>query len=65
MKNKLGEENVKQLHEIITESIQWLDEHQNDTKEDYDTKLKEIEGKTKPILMTMYQNGNNAQNTQN
>ena len=67
MKNKLGEENMKQLNDIINDSIQWFDEKSSDdsmNKDDYDSKRKEIENKIKPLLMAAYQNPSNDNTNQ-
>ncbi|QKF93850.1 Hsp70 protein [Fadolivirus algeromassiliense] len=53
-KAKLGEENAKKLHEIITESIQWVESNQDLTKEEYKEKREEVERQVTPILMEAY-----------
>ena len=44
----------KEAKPIVEETIQWLDEHREETKEVYEEKMKEVEGKLNPILSKMY-----------
>jgi L1 cell adhesion molecule like protein len=53
-KSKLGEENVKLLNDIVNESLQWVEENQELTTEEYKSKQKEIEDKISPLLMKAY-----------
>ena len=46
----------KQLNDTITENIQWIEDNDDLTKEEYDNKQKEIENIIRPILMSVYQN---------
>lgn len=57
-KNKLGEDKCKELNDIITEGMHWLDENSEATKEEYDTKRDEVEAKCQPIIMSVYQGQN-------
>ena len=63
LKDKISEEDSSTIDSIVNECIEWL---QDDTrsKEDYDNKYNETEGKIKPIIQKMYQGGENAQNEQ-
>ena len=54
-RNKIGDEKCKQLNDIITENIQWIDDNDDLTKEEYDNKQKEIESIIRPILVSAYQ----------
>ena len=54
-KTKLGEDVYKQLQDIVTEEIQWLDDNQDEEKDVYVTRQKEIEEKVKPMMMSAYQ----------
>lgn len=60
LKSKLGEESVKQIHEIVTETIQWLEENQDLTKEEYKSKQSETEQHITPLLMEAYKNDEQA-----
>ena len=64
-KSKLGEDNYKELTNLITDSIQWIESNQEATKEEYDAKQKEVETKVQPIMMKAYQqtSSNNANST--
>ena len=64
IKESLGEEDVKELTKIITDEIQWLDDNQNEVKEIYTNKQKEITDKVNPKLMKAYQN-NQSENIPN
>ncbi len=56
-KEKLGEEKCKELNEIITEAIQWIDENTELGKDEFKQKQSELEEKVKPILTAAYQQG--------
>jgi len=58
MKTKLSENDLKTLDEIKEEGIKWLDSHQQEDKETYESKLKEYTDKTQPIMIKLYQQGN-------
>ncbi len=56
IKNKITAEEVKQIEDVITNTETWLlDEH---SKEEYDTKLTEINNSLNPIMMKIYQGEN-------
>ena len=65
MKNTLNEEIGKNLpandkteiENIVKNTLDWLDTHQDATKEEYETKQKELESKVQPIFAKMYQQG--------
>ena len=65
MKNTLNEEIGKNLpandkteiENIVKNTLDWLDTHQDATKEEYETKQKELENKVQPIFAKMYQQG--------
>ena len=57
MKDKFSEEDKKQCEEHINEMVKWLDEHSEETKETYEEKKKELEGKVQGIIMKAYQAG--------
>jgi len=54
-KEKLGEERMKQIQDIVTDTIQWLDDNSNESTETYTDKYKEVEESVRPILMHAYQ----------
>jgi len=53
-KSKLGEKKYKKLNDIIKESIQWLDDNDNLSKEEYIEKHQEVEKIIQPIVMLKY-----------
>lgn len=54
-KSKIGEENSKKIQEIVNETIQWLDDNPNLSKDEYVNKQKQVEEIIRPIIMTAYQ----------
>jgi len=55
IKAALSEEDKKTIDDKITETLKWLEEHQEGEKEEYDEKQKELEGVANPIMMKAYQ----------
>lgn len=60
-KDKLGDDKYKELSDIVTEAIQWLDDHDDGTKEDFENKQKEVEEQARPLMMTAYQQNDGTQ----
>lgn len=56
VKETMGEETVKNVEAWIQEGIDWLDSHQEGTKEDFAEKQKEYEEKIRPIMAKLYEN---------
>jgi len=57
MKKKLGEEDVAVLEGKVKEMNEWLDENSDATKQDYEDKVKEMEGVINPIMQKVYAAG--------
>jgi len=64
MKNSMGQaegkippEDKKTIDDNISEVISWLDAHQEESKDVYEAKQKELEAICNPILAKMYQGG--------
>ena len=55
-KDKFEEADRETLTGKIDEATTWFDEHQDEDKEAYEAKQKEIEEVANPIMMKMYQN---------
>jgi heat shock 70kDa protein 1/2/6/8 len=55
MSDKLSEDDKKLISNSVDECIKWLDENQNEEKEVYEEKKKELEGVVQPIMMKVYQ----------
>eukprot|EP00271_Cylindrocystis_brebissonii_P019258 TRINITY_DN57_c0_g1_i1.p1 TRINITY_DN57_c0_g1~~TRINITY_DN57_c0_g1_i1.p1 ORF type:complete len:666 (-),score=180.00 TRINITY_DN57_c0_g1_i1:183-2180(-) len=53
--DKLEEEDKEAVQTAIKEALEWLDDNQSAEKEDYDEKLKEVEGVCNPIVSKVYQ----------
>lgn len=56
VKETLGAETVKEVEGWVQEGIQWMEEHDHESKETYETKQKEYEEKIKPVMMKLYSN---------
>ncbi len=54
---KLSEDDIETVEQIVKDSIEWLDDHQDAEKEDYDEKKKEIDQTVSPIFSRLYQGG--------
>jgi len=54
-KDNVGEDNHKKLMELVTKYIQWIDDNQNATKEEYTEKQKEAEDMILPIIKSSYE----------
>ena len=58
LKHLLHTENIMIYPEnMIKNTLDWLDTHQDATKEEYEAKQKELESKVQPIFAKMYQQG--------
>ena len=56
MKQKLGED-AEKLQQVVDETSRWLDDNMEATKDEYEEKLKEIEGVVNPIMQKVYAAG--------
>jgi L1 cell adhesion molecule like protein len=56
VKETMGEETVKNVEGWVQEGIDWLDAHQEGTKEEFVEKQKEYEEKIRPIMAKLYEN---------
>jgi heat shock protein 5 len=50
-------EDKKELQDMIDETLDWMDENPEADKEDYDSKLKEVESVANPIMRNVYSGG--------
>jgi len=53
--DKIEDDDKEAIEEAITETIDWLDENPEAEKEDYQEKLKELEGVCNPIVSKLYE----------
>eukprot|EP00976_Prorocentrum_cordatum_P083538 1185299-Prorocentrum_minimum.AAC.3 len=53
--DKLEEEDKTAVEEAVTEALEWLDDNPAAEKEEYEEKLKEVEGVCNPIVSKVYQ----------
>jgi heat shock protein 1/8 len=54
VKETLGEDDVAKAEEVVTEGIKWLEEHQDEEAEVYETQRKSVESEIQPIMMKLY-----------
>ena len=54
--SSVSSEDKEIVEEAVQEALEWLDENQEAEKEDYEAKVKEIEGIVNPIIQTMTNN---------
>jgi L1 cell adhesion molecule like protein len=57
VKDKLTEDDLKAIEEKVSETLEWLENNDNDseTKDTFETKKKEVEAVANPIMMKLYQ----------
>ena len=53
--DKISGEDKSTIENTVKETLDWLDSHQDASKEDYEKKQKEVESKIQPIFTKMYQ----------
>jgi len=53
--DKIDEDDKETIEEAVSEVIDWLDENPEAEKEEYEEKLKELEGICNPIVQRLYQ----------
>jgi heat shock protein 5 len=54
---KISDEDKETIEEAVTEAIDWLDENEEADLEEYEDKVKELEGKCSPIVSKLYAKG--------
>ena len=57
IKDKISEEDKNSILEQVDEKLAWLDEVQQETKDTYENKKKEIEAVANPIMTKLYNQG--------
>lgn len=55
--SKLSEDDKKKIEDAIDSTIQWLDGNQLAEADEFEDKMKELEGICNPIIARMYQGG--------
>jgi len=55
--DKLDGSDKEKLNSAIDETLRWLEQNQNASKEEYEAKQKELEGVAMPIMTKLYQGG--------
>ena len=53
--DKLEFDEKEKVETAVKEALEWLDDNQSAEKEDYEEKLKEVEGVCNPIITAVYQ----------
>ena len=56
----LAEDDKKKVETAVNETIDWLDHNQTAEKDEYDAKMKELEGVVQPVMAKMYQQAGGA-----
>jgi L1 cell adhesion molecule like protein len=56
VKETLGADTVKEVDQWVKEGLEWLDQHPDEEKSEYELKQKEYENKIRPVMMKLYQN---------
>jgi len=54
IEDKLSEDDLETLETLVKDSLEWLDDHQEADKDDYEEKRKEIDQVVSPIFTRMY-----------
>jgi len=60
IKDKISEDEVKQVEQACDDALQWLDSNQAAEKDEFEAKQKEIEGICSPIMMKVHGAGAGA-----
>merc|ERR1719502_1400293 len=60
LKGKVSEEDKSTILSKVEDTINWLDANQDNEKEEYEAKQKELEGICNPIMQKMYAGGAGA-----
>jgi heat shock protein 5 len=55
LSEKLSASDKKEVESTINDALEWLEDHADSEKEDYDAKQKEVEQIVNPILKELYQ----------
>ncbi|CAL5379874.1 unnamed protein product [Camellia sinensis] len=58
--SKLGPDDQKKIEAAIEQAIQWLDANQLAESDEFEDKMKELEGICNPIIAKMYQGAGGA-----
>eukprot|EP00475_Leptophrys_vorax_P001099 TRINITY_DN10573_c0_g1_i3.p2 TRINITY_DN10573_c0_g1~~TRINITY_DN10573_c0_g1_i3.p2 ORF type:complete len:226 (+),score=46.82 TRINITY_DN10573_c0_g1_i3:187-864(+) len=54
---KISDEDKETIETAVKEALEWMDDNQSAEKEEYEEKLKEVEGVCNPIISKLYQAG--------
>ena len=54
-KTKLSDEDKAKINDLVDETLKWLGENQNESKEVYEAKMKDVEAVISPIFVSMYE----------
>jgi len=60
LKDKISAEDRTTIETAVDETIKWLDHNQDAAKGEFDTKVKDLEGKVNPIMTKLYQGAGGA-----
>ena len=57
VKGKISDDDAETINEAVQETLDWLDENQEASKDEIDEQKKELEGVANPIIKNLYQGG--------
>jgi len=60
LKDKISSEDRSTIETAVEETIKWLDSNQDASKSEFDSKVKDLEGKVNPIMTKLYQGAGGA-----
>ena len=55
LKDKFTDEDKQTMETLVENTLQWIRENENGSLEDYESKKKEVESQSMPIMQKMYQ----------
>merc|ERR1712070_943889 len=58
--DKIGDDDKETIEKALEDANEWLDDNQDAEKEDFDEKLKEVQGVCSPIISKVYQESGGA-----
>lgn len=53
----LSAQDKKELHDMVDETLDWMEKYQDGNKDDYDSKRKDVEQVANPIMRDLYAGG--------
>merc|ERR1711907_612726 len=60
LSDNISDDEKETIEKALEDANEWLDDHQDAEKEDFDEKLKEVQGVCSPIISKVYQESGGA-----